>query len=107
LALKLAKEKAPYLTKIEIEIDSLEQLEIIFKLPPKLRPDIVLLDNFEITNLETALKMIDSRLLAEVSGGINLTNIKSIADLKPDFISIGSLTQNTPSIDIGLDFLLG
>ena len=105
LALKLAKEKAPYLTKIEIEIDSFEQLERILKLPLRLKPDIVLLDNFEIVNLEKALKMIDSSLLTEVSGGVNLTNIKSIADLKPDFISIGSLTQNTPSIDIGLDFL--
>ncbi len=106
LALKLAIQKAPYLTKIEIEIDSLEQLEKILNLPVKLRPDIVLLDNFALENLEKALKLIDSSLLTEVSGGVSLNNIKQIASLKPDFISIGSLTQNAPAIDIGLDFLL-
>ncbi len=100
-AIELAIKNSPYLTKIEVEVDSLEQLKqaLNFKI------DVILLDNFSIENIYTAIKLISNKCIIEVSGGINMQNIKEIAETGVDYISLGCLTQSPPQIDIGLDFI--
>ncbi|HEY9885837.1 MAG TPA: carboxylating nicotinate-nucleotide diphosphorylase [Vampirovibrionales bacterium] len=99
-AVKAAKENAPYLSKIEVEVDSLEQLRVILPLGV----DVVLFDNFKIEELKTAVKMTQDMAITEASGGVNLDSISSIAETGVQYISIGALTQSTPQVDIGLDF---
>lgn len=96
-----ARKKLPHLTKLEVEVDSIEQLREISDLPV----DVVLLDNFTIPALEEAVKTINHKTITEASGGITLNSVRQIAEIGIDFISIGSLTQSPPIIDIGLDFI--
>lgn len=103
-ALKKAKQNAPYLGKIEIEIDSLEQLKQALSENLLESNDIILLDNFSIASLKEAISMINQKHLTEASGGVNLQNVSQIAQTGINFISVGSITQSPPPIDIGLDF---
>jgi nicotinate-nucleotide pyrophosphorylase (carboxylating) len=99
-AITLAKQGAPYLNKIEIEVDSIEQLKEVLELGV----DLVLLDNFAIGSLKEAVQITNGKIPLEASGGVNLNTIKEIAETGVDYISVGSLTQSPPLIDIGLDF---
>ncbi len=90
--------------KIEIECDKIEQIDNIIKI----KPDVVMLDNFSKDDLIIAIKKIrnsSSSIKIEVSGGVNIENIANYADLDIDFISIGSLTNEIKIVDIGLDFI--
>jgi len=95
----------PYLVNFAIEVDSLKQLEKILDYPFC----VVLLDNFNLEELKEANKLRNSKnkkhLILEASGGINLDNIKDIAETGIDFVSVGKLTQNPELIDLGLDFV--
>ncbi|MDX1921470.1 MAG: carboxylating nicotinate-nucleotide diphosphorylase [Candidatus Caenarcaniphilales bacterium] len=96
-----ARKKLPHLTKLEVEVDSIEQIKEI----SDLNVDVILLDNFTLPMLEEAMQIIKKRALTEASGGITLNSVRQIAEIGLDFISIGSLTQSPPIIDIGLDFI--
>ncbi|MEM7316841.1 MAG: carboxylating nicotinate-nucleotide diphosphorylase, partial [Planctomycetota bacterium] len=88
---------------IEIEVDSLEQLERV--LPT--RPDIVLLDNMTNDELRQAVAMRDANgagVELEASGGINLTTVGGVARTGVDRISSGALTHSAPNFDVGLDW---
>lgn len=100
-AIILARKKLPHLTKLEVEVDSIEQLKEI----SDLNVDVILLDNFNLPALEEAVQIINRRTITEASGGITLNSVRQIAEIGIDFISIGSLTQSPPIIDIGLDFI--
>jgi nicotinate-nucleotide pyrophosphorylase (carboxylating) len=102
VALQSAKNKASHLHKIEVEVDSLEQIDEALKYGA----DVILLDNFSLEGLKEALKLIDGRALTEASGGMNLNTVAQIGQIGLDFISIGSLTQSPPQIDIGLDYII-
>ncbi|MBI1300847.1 MAG: carboxylating nicotinate-nucleotide diphosphorylase [Alphaproteobacteria bacterium] len=99
-ALDNAKANAGHTVKIEIEVDNLEQLEEVLKHGGA---DIVMLDNFEIDNLQEAVEMVDGRIITEASGGVSLLNVTEIAETGVDYISVGALTHSAEALDIGLD----
>jgi nicotinate-nucleotide pyrophosphorylase (carboxylating) len=90
-------------TTVEIEVDTLDQLDRALEC----RPDIVLLDNFELEELAEAVRRRDNRrpgVLLEASGGISLVRVAAVAATGVDRISVGALTHSAPALDIGLDF---
>jgi len=89
-----------HMVKLEVEVDSLEQLEAIIDLPF----DIALLDNMRGAELRRAVSLIDGRFVIEASGGINADTIVDIAEAGVNLISMGRLTQSAPSLDVGLDY---
>lgn len=96
----IKKENNP---KIEIECDNFHQVQqcLIHN------PDIIMLDNMSFDELNksiSAIKNYSTKILIEVSGGINLQNIEQYRNFSIDFISIGSITNNIKNVDIGLDF---
>ncbi|MCW2316052.1 nicotinate-nucleotide pyrophosphorylase [carboxylating] [Rhodoblastus acidophilus] len=98
-ALRAAKGFAGHLVKIEIEVDTLDQLrEVLAE-----GADVVLLDNMSPEQLRAAVAMIGGRMLAEASGGVALDSVKAIAESGVDLISVGALTHSAPVLDLGLD----
>lgn len=94
--IKLPKKSKRY--KIEIEAQNLKE----FIRALAFNPDIIMLDNMSVNDIKKAVKLNKSALL-EVSGGINLGNIKKYAACKVNLISVGELTDSVKSIDISLD----
>ena len=66
--------------------------------------DSLLLDNMSTDELVKAVEWVDKRIPLEASGGVNLSNIRAIAETGVDYISVGAITQSAPAVDIGLDF---
>jgi nicotinate-nucleotide pyrophosphorylase (carboxylating) len=98
-ALTRARDFAGHLTKIEVEVDSLDQLTEA--LPH--RPDVIMLDNFSLDDLRRAVDMVGGAITLEASGGVNLTTVRAIAETGVQVISVGALTHSAPVLDIGLD----
>lgn len=98
-ALREAKAKLGHTTHFEVEIDSLDQLDAVLAA----EPDSVLLDNFSLADLRTAVELTNGRAILEASGGVNLKTVAAIAETGVDLISVGALTHSAGSIDIGLD----
>jgi nicotinate-nucleotide pyrophosphorylase (carboxylating) len=91
--------------KIEIEVQNLDELRVIL-MEGKGVCDIIMLDNFSITNVKKAVKLIDNNFKIEISGGVNERNISSYRKIKGvDYISVGALTHSVKSLDISLDFI--
>lgn len=93
--------------KIEVEADRLEQVAEFLIIEGI---DVILLDNMSNTELSRAVSMrnkLDSKILLEASGGVNLGTIRGIAETGVDFISVGALTHSVRSIDLGLDLSEG
>lgn len=89
---------------VEVEVDTLEQLDVALAAGP----DIVLLDNMTTNQLREAVQRRDDRapgVLLEASGGVNLTTIADIAATGVDRVSVGALTHSAVALDIGLDYL--
>ncbi|MAP95000.1 MAG: nicotinate-nucleotide diphosphorylase (carboxylating) [Ponticaulis sp.] len=99
-ALTRAKDYAGHLRMIEIEVDTLEQLETVIPL----KPHAVLLDNMSNDDLRRAVAMVDGAFTTEASGGVNMTTVRGIAETGVDFISVGALTHSAPNMDLGMDF---
>ena len=89
----------PHTTHLEVEVDRLDQIEAVLAA----NVDTVLLDNFSIEDLRTAVKQINGRALTEASGGITLERIRDIAATGVDIISVGALTHSVRALDLGLD----
>jgi nicotinate-nucleotide pyrophosphorylase (carboxylating) len=98
--LNRAKAAAGHLVKIEIEVDSLRQLEEVLAVG---LADVVLIDNFDLDSMRRAVEMVAGRLVIEASGGITLASAAAIAETGVDYLSSGSLTHSVQSLDIGLD----
>jgi nicotinate-nucleotide pyrophosphorylase (carboxylating) len=98
-AVQSARKKFPKL-KIEVEADALEQVAQA----AEAGADIILLDNMDATQLRQAVKIAKGHAKTEASGGVNLKNIRTIAETGVDFISVGALTHSARAVDIGLDF---
>lgn len=98
-ALRRAKQFASSMVKIEIEVDTLEQLTQVIEEGA----DIVLLDNMAPEMLQRAVAMVAGRIITEASGGVTLESIQAIAETGVDYISSGALTHSAPVLDIGLD----
>jgi len=99
-ALDNAQNHSGHMMKIEIEVDTLKQLEEVLAHGGA---DVVMLDNMDAKTLIEAVAMIDGALTTEASGGITLDNVGEIAQTGVDFISIGALTHSVIGLDIGLD----
>jgi nicotinate-nucleotide pyrophosphorylase (carboxylating) len=98
--LERAKAKAGHLVKVEIEVDSLEQLREVLDVG---LADVVLIDNFDVATMKQAVEMVAGRLVLEASGGITLESIPAIAATGVDYISSGALTHSVMNLDVGLD----
>jgi nicotinate-nucleotide pyrophosphorylase (carboxylating) len=98
--LERARRAAGHLVKIEIEVDTLEQLREVLETG---RADAVLLDNMDPADLRQAVAMVDGELPLEASGGITLDNIAEIAATGVDYASSGWITHSAPNLDVALD----
>lgn len=98
-ALRAAKNFVGHLVKIEIEVDTLDQLQEVLAEGA----DVVLLDNMTTDQLREAVQMIGGRMRSEASGGVALDAVKNIAETGVDLISAGALTHSAPTLDLGLD----
>jgi nicotinate-nucleotide pyrophosphorylase (carboxylating) len=90
--------------KVEIEVSNLKQLKTVLEY----QPNIIMLDNFNISQLSKAVKMIRSKnpgIMIEASGGIDFGNIKNIAEIGVDYISIGALTHSAKAIDFSMRYI--
>lgn len=99
-AIERCRARSPHTSRIECEVDTLQQLELALAHGA----DIVLLDNFDDATLERAIELVDGRAIIEVSGGITLQRVADIGRLGVDVISVGALTHSAPAIDLGLDW---
>jgi len=98
--LKRAKQAAGHLIKIEIEVDSLEQLKDVLDVG---LADVVLIDNFDLASMRKAVALVAGRLVIEASGGITLDTAAAIAETGVDYLSSGALTHSVTNLDVGLD----
>lgn len=98
-AIEKAKEANGHMVKIEVEVDTIDQLKEC--LSHKI--DVVLLDNMPPDLLKEAVKLIDGKFTSEASGGVNLDTVKEIAEAGVDIISVGALTHSATCLDLGLD----
>ena len=98
-AVRQARAKYPQL-KIEVEADALEQVEQALAAGA----DLILFDNMDPAQLRLAAQKCKGRVPTEASGGVNLANVRAIAETGVDFIAVGALTHSAPAGDIGLDF---
>ena len=102
-ALRAAKAAAGHLVKVEIEVDTLDQLrEVVDE-----GADFVLLDNMSVEQMREAVKIAAGKVKLEASGGINKSTVKEIAETGVDLISSGALTHSAPILDLGLDIEIG
>ncbi|MCB1782458.1 MAG: carboxylating nicotinate-nucleotide diphosphorylase [Alphaproteobacteria bacterium] len=95
-----ARENAGHMVKIEIEVDSLAQLEDVLAARGA---DVVMFDNFSLPDLVRGVEMVAGSMTTEASGGVNLNTVRGIAETGVDYISVGALTHSAPALDIGLD----
>ena len=95
-----AKQSAGHLVKIEIEVDSLDQLRQVLDAGGA---DVVLIDNFDPETMRKAVAMVAGRLVIEASGGITLDTAAAIAETGVDYLSSGALTHSVKNLDVGLD----
>jgi len=98
--LERAKAAAGHLVKIEIEVDTLEQLQTVLDVG---LADVALLDNMDPATMKKAVAMVAGRLVIEASGGITLDSAKAIAESGVDYLSSGAITHSSPNLDVGLD----
>lgn len=99
--LQAAKSQASHMMKVEIEVDTLEQLAEVLDVGGA---DIVLLDNMPVGMLANAVSLVDGKLVTEASGNVTRESVAAIAATGVDYISSGALTHSYRTIDLGLDF---
>ncbi len=95
-----ARAVAGHLVKIEIEVDTLEQLREVLDTG---MADVVLLDNMDLSTLKAAVAMAAGRVVTEASGGITHATAAAIAATGVDYLSSGAITHSAPNLDVGLD----
>src|SRR5215469_13106881 len=89
-----------HMTKIELEVDTLKQLEEALALGI----DTILLDNMKPDTLREAVALAKGRAVLEASGNVTLATVRAIAETGVDYISSGAITHSAPNLDLGLDF---
>ncbi|PZX42156.1 nicotinate-nucleotide pyrophosphorylase [carboxylating] [Roseinatronobacter thiooxidans] len=100
-ALRAARTSASHMRRIEIEVDTLAQLEDVLATGGA---DVVLLDNMTTADLTAAVQRVAGQVVTEASGTMRLERIAEVAATGVDFISVGALTHSAPVLDLGLDF---
>jgi nicotinate-nucleotide pyrophosphorylase (carboxylating) len=99
LALKRVREGLGHMAKVEIEVDTLAQLEECLALSA----DTILLDNMTVEDLKRAVAMTRGRAVLEASGNVTLATVRAIAETGVNYISSGAITHSAANLDIGLD----
>ncbi len=102
-AIVQAQSFAGHMVKIEVEVDTLDQLAEALEA----RPDAVLLDNMKPDTLRKAVSLVDGKAVTEASGGITPDTVAEIAETGVDYISSGWITHSAPALDLGLDIVIG
>ncbi|MCR1933243.1 carboxylating nicotinate-nucleotide diphosphorylase [Clostridium tepidum] len=97
-AVALIKNNAPFVRKIEVEVENLEQLKEALDC----KVDIIMLDNMSLNMLKKAISIIDGRALTEASGNITIDNIKAIANCGVNYISTGAITHSFKVLDLSM-----
>ena len=98
-AINKVRQSIPHTVKIEVEVESLEQVELALIG----KADIIMLDNMSTELMLQAVEMIKGQALVEASGGVNLLTIENIAKTGVDIISVGAITHSVMALDISLD----
>lgn len=97
-AVKMAKEYASFVHKIEVEVENLDMV----REAADAGADIIMLDNMTPEQMKEAIKIIDGRALTECSGNVTKENIQNMIDVGVDYVSSGALTHSAPIMDISL-----
>ncbi|HEY2474597.1 MAG TPA: carboxylating nicotinate-nucleotide diphosphorylase [Candidatus Cybelea sp.] len=100
-AVAAARARAGHMVKIELEVDTIDQLREALETPI----DAVLLDNMTPAELSEAVALVRKRVITEASGGVNETNVATIARTGVDIISVGWLTHGAPALDLSLEIV--
>ena len=98
-AIATARRLHPGVT-VEVEVENRAELEEALAA----RPDIVMLDNFDLTAMAEAVRIVDGRVKLEASGNVNFDTVRGIAETGVDYISIGGLTKDVRAIDLSMRF---
>jgi nicotinate-nucleotide pyrophosphorylase (carboxylating) len=98
-AVARVRRSASHMVKVELEVDTLEQLDEALGLGV----DVILLDNMGLETLREAVRRARGRALTEASGGIRPDDVRAVAETGVDLISLGWLTHSAPSLDVALD----
>lgn len=101
-AIDAARAFAGHLIKIEVEVDTLEQLAVALEAGP----DVVMLDNMSPDQLREGVALVGGRIPIEASGNVNLQTIAAIAETGVDMISTSKITMSAPTLDLGLDMVI-
>jgi nicotinate-nucleotide pyrophosphorylase (carboxylating) len=97
-AVKLARENSSFVRKIEVETENLDMVKEALEA----EADIIMLDNMSLSLAKEAVELINKRALIEFSGNVELSNIKKIAELGVDYISVGALTHSAKILDLSM-----
>lgn len=97
-AVKLAQEYAPFVRKIEVEVENLDMV----KEAVEAGADIIMLDNMDKETMREAVRIIDGRAKTECSGNVTKENVADLIDIGVDYISSGALTHSAPILDLSL-----
>ena len=97
-AVQMAKEYAPFVRKIEVEVETLDMV----KEAVEAGADIIMLDNMTVEEMQEAIRIIDGRAETECSGNVTKENVERLTALGVDYISSGALTHSAPILDISL-----
>ena len=95
-----AKAVAGHLVKVEIEVETLDELRDVLTAGGA---DVVLLDNMDVATMRRAVEIVGGRLVTEASGGVTLETVAAIAETGVDYISSGALTHSSPNLDVAMD----
>lgn len=101
-AVRRARSGAPHLLKVEVEVESPEDLKEALRAGA----DVILLDNMNPDEVRSSVELVRGEspaTLVEVSGGVNLSTVRALAEAGPDLISVGALTHSAPSADVSLE----
>jgi nicotinate-nucleotide pyrophosphorylase (carboxylating) len=97
-----ARNHASFVRKIEVEVENLEMVKEALEA----EADIIMLDNMDLETIKTAVSIIDKKAIIEVSGNVNLTTIRALAETGVDYISVGALTHSAKILDLSMKNLI-
>ncbi len=97
-AVLMAKEYAPFVRKIEVEVENLDMLKEALEAGA----DIIMLDNMSVEDMKTAVKLAKGKAETECSGNVTMENVSKIIDVGVDYVSSGALTHSAPILDLSL-----
>ena len=97
-AVQMAKEYAPFVRKIEIEVENLDMLKEALDAGA----DIIMLDNMSVEDMKEAVKLVGGKAETECSGNVTKENVERLVDIGVDYISSGALTHSSPILDLSL-----